>query len=211
MECTLSTIHPAQSLYRRYCCTTLTSSCLALPRTASHCLAQLRMPENACVFAVPQSRSLAVSPSRRLAVSSYRSPVVLLARLPVIPSHSQSFPGVLSHSQPIARHSVFPSYSQPFPANRAPPSLSQPIARHSVFPSYSQPFPANRAPPSLSQPIARLLAVPAVSSSRPSVLSLSRLNTTSFLFPKYTHSTFRKCSKTILYHFAIIFAATPKP
>ena len=60
----------------------LTPSCLAQPRTTSHCHARLRTPENACVF--QQSRSLVVPSSRRL--------------VGALPSHSQSFPDFLSRS-----------------------------------------------------------------------------------------------------------------
>ncbi len=52
--------------------TLLTPSCHARSRTASHSPAQLRMPENACVFqCVPLSRSLVVPLSRWRASQSF--------------------------------------------------------------------------------------------------------------------------------------------
>ena len=112
MECTSSTIHPAQSLYRRYCCTTLTPSSHALLRTPENdweCLGttvffrlfrgpvvpQSRRPvvlwSRGLVVpqsrrpAVSSSRSLVVPQSRRLVVLWSRSLVVSWSRRPVVP------------------------------------------------------------------------------------------------------------------------------
>ncbi len=113
-------------------CSTRHPSDAKMPRTATHDWECLRTTENACVFqqsrrlVVPSSRCPAVSLSRRPVVPQSRSPVVSQSRclavslsrslVGALPSHSQSFPVVLRHSQPTARPS----------ANRAP--LSQPLA-----------------------------------------------------------------------------------
>ena len=73
------------------------------------------MPENACVF--QQSRRPVVPSSRRLIVSSSRGPMFSQSRvlLGALPSLSQSFSGVPSLSQPIARHLRHPQPSPVIP------------------------------------------------------------------------------------------------
>ena len=86
---------------------------------------------------VSQSRCLVVSSSRRPVVSSSRCPAVSLSRCLVVPSScwraSQSFSGVLSLSQPIARHSVVLSQSRASQLSRCPvvPSSRRPAITQS--------------------------------------------------------------------------------
>ena len=124
-------------------CSTRRPSDAKLPRTATHSHARLRTTENACVF--HRSRSLAVSSSRRPVVSQSRSLVVPQSRglIGAPPSHSQSFPVILSHSQSFP---VIPRRSQPFSVNCAPthsfsvnraPSHSLSFSCHEITPSGS--------------------------------------------------------------------------
>ncbi len=78
---------------------------------------------------VPSSRRLVVPQSRSLVVSSSRSPAVPLSRRLVgaLPSHSQSFSVVLSHSRaPAIRapQSIAPLSHSRAPVNRASQSFS---------------------------------------------------------------------------------------
>ena len=157
MECTLSTIHPAQSLYRRHCCTTLTPSCHAQLRTAEN--AWERLGKTGKDWEA-RKRDYETKKEAGIArnIPSSRSPVVPSSRSPLkntaILRRSQSFSGVPSKSRAsVSRASVnlaprsnlSRSHSER-PHSERPNERTEVFvrsvirrSRHSLFPPFSPP------------------------------------------------------------------------